>query len=39
MTNLLILVSHSQTITEGLKELLETMVPDDHNALIGRAHV
>lgn len=32
MTNLLILVSHSQTITEGLKELLETMVPDDNNA-------
>ncbi|MGY0836418.1 dihydroxyacetone kinase phosphoryl donor subunit DhaM [Aerococcus urinaeequi] len=31
MTNLLILVSHSQTITEGLKELLETMVPDDNN--------
>lgn len=32
MSNLLILVSHSQQITEGLKELLEAMVPDDNNS-------
>ena len=30
MTNLLILVSHSQTITEGLKELLEMDIEPPH---------
>lgn len=37
MTNLLLLVSHSKKITEGIQELLEAMVPDENNSFVAIA--